>query len=232
MAPQVLTLPQGGGAVRGLGETFVPDLNSGTGAYQVPLALPAGRNGYGPTLALSYSSGQGNGPFGLGWDIGIPYITRRTEKGVPKYSDDKDLFIFNGMELLEIAPGEYRPRQEGFFGKIYHRRQGASDFWEVWTHDGEKLYFGDQPTSRIESNLDVFAWHLTRQVDTNGNAITYAYVDDGGANIYLSRIDYAIYAVEFGYEPRTDSYTHYRSGFGISTTRRCNGIRRAFAAPC
>jgi hypothetical protein len=66
-AAQVITLPQGGGAVRGLGEAFSPDLFTGTGNLRVPIALPPGRNGFQPELTLVYSTGSGNGPFGLGW---------------------------------------------------------------------------------------------------------------------------------------------------------------------
>jgi hypothetical protein len=70
-APQI-SLPQGGGAVRGLGESFQPDLHTGTGNFSVPLELPAGRNGFQPSLTLAYSTGNPNGPFGLGWSLGVP----------------------------------------------------------------------------------------------------------------------------------------------------------------
>src|SRR5207249_854242 len=43
---QIIALPKGGGAQRGLGETFSPDLQSGTGNFTVPVTLPAGRNGF------------------------------------------------------------------------------------------------------------------------------------------------------------------------------------------
>ena len=66
---QVITLPRGGGALQGLGETFAPDLFTGTGNFNVPLALPSGRNGFQPELSLVYSTGHPNGPFGLGWDL-------------------------------------------------------------------------------------------------------------------------------------------------------------------
>ena len=32
----------------------------------MPIALPPGRNGFKPQLNLTYSTGNGNGPFGLG----------------------------------------------------------------------------------------------------------------------------------------------------------------------
>ena len=110
----VITLPNGGGALQGIGETFKPDLFTGTGNFNVPLALPAGRNGFQPQLALSYSTGNGNGPFGLGWTLSVPEVSRKTSKGVPRYRDDainpteRDTFIFSGAEDLvpvsESAP--------------------------------------------------------------------------------------------------------------------------------
>ncbi len=46
-----------------------------------------------------YSSGNGNGIFGLGWQLALPRITRRTEKGLPRY-DDGDVFVLSGSEDL------------------------------------------------------------------------------------------------------------------------------------
>jgi hypothetical protein len=42
---QVISLPEGGGALSGIGETFAPDLHTGTGDSIVPIALPPGGNG-------------------------------------------------------------------------------------------------------------------------------------------------------------------------------------------
>ena len=39
-----------------------------------------------PQLSLSYDSGAGNGPFGFGWSLSLPAITRKTDKGLPQYS--------------------------------------------------------------------------------------------------------------------------------------------------
>ncbi|MGC1931668.1 MAG: SpvB/TcaC N-terminal domain-containing protein [Candidatus Nitrosopolaris sp.] len=51
---------------------------------------------------LSLSAGNGNGPFGLGWNVSIPSITRKTEKGIPRYDDpnESDVFILSGAEDL------------------------------------------------------------------------------------------------------------------------------------
>src|SRR5215467_15884193 len=80
-----ITLPKGGGAIRGLGEKFAANPVTGTGSMTVPLATSPGRAGFSPQLALSYDSGAGNGPFGFGWHLGLPAITRKTDKGLPQY---------------------------------------------------------------------------------------------------------------------------------------------------
>ena len=55
-----------------------------------------------PKLSLNYDSGSSNGPFGLGWNLSVPSITRKTEKGLPGFADaeDSDLFILSDAEDL------------------------------------------------------------------------------------------------------------------------------------
>ena len=95
--------------MKGLGEKFSPDLFTGTGNFSVPISLPPGRNGFQPDLSLGYSTGQGNGPFGLGWNLGIPGVSRKTSDGLPQYRDQSlnpeewDTFILSGAEDEEIG---------------------------------------------------------------------------------------------------------------------------------
>src|SRR5437764_4792455 len=86
-SPPSISLPKGGGAIRAIGEKFAANPVTGTGSLTVPLAVSPGRAGFGPQLTLTYDSGAGNGPFGLGWSLGLPSITRKTDKGLPKYQD-------------------------------------------------------------------------------------------------------------------------------------------------
>src|SRR4051812_18227096 len=102
---QIITLPSGGGAVRGLGETFRPDLQTGTGNLTIPIEVPAGRNGLQPRLDLVYSTGNGNGPLGLGWGLTIPGVTRKTARGIPTYRG-ADTFVLSGSE--DLLPVEQR----------------------------------------------------------------------------------------------------------------------------
>jgi RHS repeat-associated protein len=162
-ASQNISLPKGGGALQGIGEKFSPDLHTGTGNFTVPIALPPGRNGFQPQLNLVYSTGNGNGPFGLGWNLSIPGVGRQTAKGIPRYRDydpdldKRDIFILSGAE--DLVPVEalidepsrtvvrYRPRTEGLFARILHHYEpvASRDFWEVRTKDGLVSYYGTNP---------------------------------------------------------------------------------------
>ena len=100
-APQI-SLPKGGGAIRGIDEKFAANPVTGSGSMTVPIPTSPGRSGFGPQLSLSYDSGGGNGPFGFGWKLALPSITRRTDKGLPRYRDaeESDVFIISGAEDL------------------------------------------------------------------------------------------------------------------------------------
>jgi hypothetical protein len=141
-AQQTISLPEGGGALKGIGETFQPNLFSGTGNYSIPIGISPGRNGFGPTLSLQYSSGNGNGPFGLGWQLSIPRITRKTEKGLPRY-DDTDVFVMSGAEDLV-------PRLK----KVVDPTSGL----ETWQPE--------DPTSRIESRNHLYRGRYVIRIAT------------------------------------------------------------------
>ena len=220
---QVISVPKGGGAQKGIGETFAPDLHTGTGNFSVPIALPPGRNGFQPELNLVYSTGNGNGPFGLGWSLSIPGVSRKTSKGVPKYEDDapelrkRDTFVLSGAEdLVPITEPDaagvtrYRPRTEGLFARIAHRQDPDNDFWEVRSKDGLVSVYGTEekrgsdpavvadPDPNIRTK--VCSWMLSKTADPFGNRIVYDYLRDTGQvdshhwdQLYIQHIRYADY---------------------------------------
>lgn len=200
IADNIINLPEGGGAQKGMGETFSPDLHSGTGNFSFPIAVPPGRNGLQPALTVGYSSGNGNGEFGLGWGLSIPGIMRKTNRGIPKYDDKADTFILSGAEDLipvdyskNFVDGvwhfktKYRPRTEGLFARItHHKTNQGINYWEVRSKDGLTSYYGnpnaknpdDEANTVIahpERRDDIFAWKLYRTVDVFGNDMRYTY---------------------------------------------------------
>src|SRR5437016_3570559 len=102
IAPPSMYLPKGGGAIRSMGEKFAANPVTGTGSMSVPIATSPSRSGFGPQLSLSYDSGSGNGPFGFGWSLSLPAITRKTDKGLPRYqdADESDVYVLSGAEDL------------------------------------------------------------------------------------------------------------------------------------
>jgi len=109
VAPAI-SLPKGGGAIRGMGEKLSVNPATGTATASVPIPTSAGRGGHGPgDLQLSYSGGSGNGPWGIGWSLEFGGVTRKTDKGLPRY-DDGDTFIVNGSE--DLVP-RFRTHDDG-----------------------------------------------------------------------------------------------------------------------
>jgi hypothetical protein len=86
-APSI-SLPKGGGAIQRIGEKFAVNPVTGTASFSVPIYSSPSRSDFGPKLTLSYDGGAGNGPFGLGWHLGIPSITRKTSKGLQFQIED------------------------------------------------------------------------------------------------------------------------------------------------
>ena len=144
--------------------------NSGTANLSYPIEIPAGRQGMQPNLALTYSSGGGNGWLGVGWDIPIPSITVETRWGVPRYDQDKEseVYVYEGEQLVTRKPnGEFRemphrtnqwtdrhdldqdgheqffPRKNEAFDSIVRHGDGPANYWWSVTHrNGVTDYYG------------------------------------------------------------------------------------------
>ncbi|MGB4227400.1 MAG: SpvB/TcaC N-terminal domain-containing protein [Candidatus Dechloromonas phosphoritropha] len=177
-----LTLPRGGGAIRGMGEKFAANPVTGSGSVTIPIAASPGRSGFGPQLSLSYDSGVGNGPFGFGWNLSLPAITRKTDRGLPRYRDalGSDVFILSGAEdlvpVLDQVGGSwnarsvqrglygnsyrvdaYRPRVEGLFARIERWSNDSNPgdvFWRSISKDNITTWYGRTAESRITDPSD------------------------------------------------------------------------------
>jgi hypothetical protein len=191
-----ISLPKGGGAIKGIGETFQPNLFTGTGNFAVPIATSPGRNGFGPQLTLQYSTGNGNGPFGLGWQLSIPRVTRKTEKGLPTYTD-QDVFVLSGAEdLVPVSDTQgnpsnagytitrYRPRTEGAFVRMerWQRHDNPDEVhWRATTKENVTSLYGKSASARVvdpDHPAHIFEWLLEETFDAKGNHILYEYVQE------------------------------------------------------
>ncbi len=206
-APRV-TLPKGGGAIRGIGEKFSVNSVNGTASLTVPIPVSPARSGFGPQLTLTYDSGAGNGPFGVGWSLGLPSITRKTDKGLPTYDDagESDEFVLSGAEDLvpvtmspplpdrelngvPYAVIRYRPRIEGLFARIerWTARATGETHWRSISQDNITTRYGLTAESRIADPDDprrVSSWLICQSHDDKGNAVIYSYRPENAARIF------------------------------------------------
>ena len=142
--------------------------NSGTANLSYPIEIPAGRQGMQPNLALTYSSGSGNGWLGVGWDISIPSITVETRWGVPRYDQDKEseVYVYEGEQLVtKDGSGNFRPmphrtnqwtnrsvlgnveqfyprKNEAFDSIVRHGSVPSEYWWSVTHRNGVTDYYG------------------------------------------------------------------------------------------
>src|SRR5436305_4341887 len=183
----------------------------------LPITSTPGRSGFGPQLTLSYYSGAGNGPFGFGWILSLPSITRKTDKGLPQYRDaeESDVFILSGAEDLVpvlLSDGSrfedsvsvvgytihrYRPRIEGLFARIecWTNLQTGETHWRSITRDNITTLYGKDNNSRIFDPADsdpehpnrIFSWLICESYDDKGNAVLYEYVPEDGGGVDLTQ---------------------------------------------
>ncbi|MGH1337274.1 MAG: SpvB/TcaC N-terminal domain-containing protein [Aureispira sp.] len=174
-APEI-SLPKGGGALKGIDEKLNVNPVTGSSGMSIPLPVAPARGGFSPALSISYSSGAGNGLFGMGWGLALPNIQRKTNQELPTYQDkeESDTFILAGAEDLvpklqqDQNTGQWNPvtRQEGdFLIKEYRPRiEGSWLRIEQWvdTSNKDRLHwrtistnntitvYGDTPSSCIQ----------------------------------------------------------------------------------
>ena len=213
------SVPSGGGAVGGLGETFTPDLSTGGGSFAIRLDLPNGPNDIGPRLQLRYDVGAGNGPFGLGFSLPLPRIIRSTARGYPQYDSSDALMLEGAGEILKAADGTLRLEVDQGAWRIEKSGEG----FRLLDREGSAYLLGVDAAARLSNGARTFAWQLERIEDALGNSVAFEWLRDGG-QLYLASFSYGPYGVQFDYEPRPDVLRNGRPGFLVSTGLRCRRI--------
>jgi RHS repeat-associated protein len=203
-----INLPKGGGALKSIDEKFEVNAASGTTSLRLTIPLPKSRGDFAPALSLEYNSGSGNGAFGLGWNIDLHSIRRRTDKLLPKYQDatNSDIFQLSGMDDLvvrliknsgggwspdEFTTGSYhvkrfRPRVDGPFTLIEQVTSKTGMYWKTTSKDNVITFYGLTPQSRVADPADathIFEWLPEISYDDKGNCIQFEYVAEDLVNV-------------------------------------------------
>ena len=243
VSPPSVSLPKGGGAIKGMGEKFAANPVTGTGSMSVPIATSPGRGGFGPQLSVSYDSGAGNGIFGLGWNLSTPSISRKTDKGLPRYWDEveSDIFMLSGAEdlvpvlkadgsreVLDSPDGlfkiwRYRPRIEGLFARIerWTKVDSGEMHWRSISKDNITTLYGQTEESLIFDPTDpthVFTWLICESYDDKGNAIRYQYKAEDSVGISVAQVHERNRTLESRSANRYLKHIHY----GNQTPRQLN----------
>jgi hypothetical protein len=205
-----ISLPKGGGAMRGIDEKFTVNAVNGTAGMSIPLPTGPSR-GFAPELTIGYNSGGGNSEFGLGWGLSLPFIQRKTDKQLPKYNDaqDSDTFLFSGAEDLVIqyigtTPQKdipypstsnaqylittYIPRTEGLYARIQKVKRviDGDVYWKVTTNDNTTTFFGYYTTSRIADPAmpsRIYKWLPDAVYNDKGQLFIYTYKAENIDNV-------------------------------------------------
>src|SRR5262249_11753919 len=72
---------QPGAALGAYSQSFQTNLLKGSVSFAIPIALPPGKDGMEPKLALTYSSDAGKAWVGRGWSLGVGEIIRNKGPG-------------------------------------------------------------------------------------------------------------------------------------------------------
>ena len=194
----------GGGAHRAIDGQFKVNAANGTMSLNLPIYTSPCRAGFSPEICLSYDSGQGNGPFGVGWSLTNRHISRKTTQRIPKY-DESDVFVHSSIDDLVPAirsssngsvifeefnvddhlVRRYRPRVETESMRI-ERWTSRTDYqdvhWRTISSDNVTTIYGLTAESQIYEISNGFkrisSWLCCSSYDAWGNAIAYTYKKD------------------------------------------------------
>lgn len=180
---------------------------NGTMSLSLPIQLsPTRAGGLSPDINLSYDSGSGNGPFGIGWNVALASVQRRTKDGVPAYVDNLDAFGMGGTDIVPALETDektlvkedvgsyevttYRPRVDSGAMRIekWMRHRDIYDVhWRVISAENVTSIYGLDDESRIMSKSagkrQVAIWLISRSFDGKGNAMEYIYKPEDGAGL-------------------------------------------------
>jgi RHS repeat-associated protein len=180
-----------------VGEIAGNDMSgNGSSAYKFDLETPPGTNGMEPELTIVYSSGGGNGNFGLGFSCPVGGVISRTASSKylegsaspVSYNFNNDQFTIDGQRLLKgrattigaITETIFETEHKNFLVIKSYATTGSIEpqYFKVYLPDGTVKEYGTVTNARINNNghtNQTLHWHLNKVTDASGNYMDYVY---------------------------------------------------------
>jgi RHS repeat-associated protein len=187
----------------------------GSAAYSIPIDIPKGTAGMEPKLSLNYSSGGGNGMYGVGWSLGgLQKITRGPASAAkdgnydPVDFDEYDRYFLDGERLICVAGtygaagSEYRTEMDSYARITLNGTAPGNLWWKLETKAGLIVELGNTTDSREAAvgenggaSPGILSWSVNRVADTCGNYYAIQYATDSASGYSsvdrrVSRLDY------------------------------------------
>jgi len=226
------------GSNQNFSKTLTVDSRSGSPAVSIPLDIPSGRGGIAPSMGLSYSTVNGNGPFGFGWSMDLGYVVRSTKNGFPSYASD-DVFLVSlggsNYELVNIGNNEYRSKYDSDRMRFFF----SNNVWTAKDKAGHTYYFGSRSGSTTDMSAGkTYRWRLDRIEDLFGNVLVVDYNTNESFEVRYglmagknttsdvnSKANFAfVINVDTQATDRSDITTDYKPGFALMQRRLVNSI--------
>jgi RHS repeat-associated protein len=222
-----LKLPDKPGSIKGLADAASVNTFSAQVRYGVPLSLPGGRNGFGPSLALTYLGELGNGPLGIGWQLSQISIRRSLRHGVPLYTDADELELVGlggGGRLVPAGDGTYWVEGQGRSIRVRY----SGSWFDVTDSEGTHYFLGLTPAGVQGDPGKPNAWYVQTIQNVAGERIGFSYRRDGG-QLYLEEVtwgpgDPTMFKLAVQLEQRSDVTVSWATGTEVRTALRIRSL--------
>jgi hypothetical protein len=174
--------------------------NSGQAVYTVPIALPPSLQNFGPTINLTYASGQFGGIVGQGWNLSTISMISRISTNITLDGvvdgvdfDDNDKLALDGQRLI-IKTGTYWANGSTYEteiqsnNKVELKLNGANIYFIVTNTDGSRTWYGNYDGTILN---DINTYNIARHEDKNGNYIIYNYYKPFNKGLCLKEIKFS-----------------------------------------
>ncbi len=169
----------------------------GAASYEIPLWVSPGRDGFTPSLGLSYNSRSTLGHFGIGWGLaGVSQIAHCDKNvaidqvaSIPNFAAG-DALCLDGQRLMLVSGAggdgsEYWEAESSFTRVLQQGDLSSSVTFEVQRRDGSvAMYGGGNATvappalrSTVLPKREL-EWSIASERDLDGNVIQYSYVQN------------------------------------------------------